>query len=236
MAGLAPLIALVGADGSGKSTLLGDVVAHIAQRRPAQSGYLGLGSGDLGKKIGHLPLIGPGLLRYLEDKAKQARDPNGQIPGLLTALVLYRYSLKRKARFERMMALRRAGITVVTDRYPQSEVAGFYDGPGLSAARSRSSLIRWLAAREKRLYDGMAAARPSLVLRLNIDLPTAIARKPDHEIGLLTQKIAVTPKLSFNGAQIIDIDATQPYGRVLADVLAAIDDQLRDGRRCPERV
>ena len=71
MPGLAPLIALIGADGSGKSTLLDDVVAHVARTRPAQSGYLGLGSGPLGKKIGALPLIGPGLERFLEDKSKE---------------------------------------------------------------------------------------------------------------------------------------------------------------------
>lgn len=227
MPGLAPLIALIGADGSGKSTLLDDVVAHVARTRPAQSGYLGLGSGPLGKKIGALPLIGPGLERFLEDKARRARDPNGRMPGLATALVLYRYSRKRKARFDAMMVLRRQGITVITDRYPQAEVAGFYDGPGLSAARTDSAIIARLAARERRLYDHMAAERPSLVLRLNIDLATAMARKPDHERTLLEQKIAATPRLTFNGAPICDIDATQPYDRVLADVCAAIDTVVR---------
>ncbi len=223
---LAPLVALVGADGSGKSTLLADLVAQVGRSRSAQSGYLGLGSGPLGQKIARLPLIGPSLHRFLEEKARQARDPDGRIPGLLTALVLYRYSLKRKARFDRMMALRTAGVTVITDRYPQIDVAGFYDGPGLSAARAETPLIRLLAARERRLYDAMVAEVPTLVLRLNIDLKTAIARKPDHAPELLQQKIDVTPKLRFNGAHIVDIDATQPYDRVLADCLSAVDTHI----------
>lgn len=220
---LAPLIALVGADGSGKSTLLGEVVAHVARTRPAEAGYLGLGSGPLGERIKSWPVIGVPLERFFSDKARQARNPNGRIPGVLTALVLYRYSLKRKARFDRMLALRQQGIAVVTDRYPQIEVPGFYDGPGLSAARADGWITKWLSARERRLYEEMASVLPTLVVRLNIDIATAVARKPDHERGLLAMKIDATPKLTFNRARIVEIDATQPLEKVLHDTKQAID-------------
>ena len=226
MADLAPLIALVGADGSGKSTLLGDVVAHVRKSRAAEAGYLGLGSGPLAERIKAWPIIGVPLERFLSGKARQARTPGGRIPGVLTAIVLYRYSLKRKRRFDHMLALRQQGITVVTDRYPQIEVPGYYDGPGLSAARADGAIIKWLAARERRLYEDMAASLPTLVVRLNIDIATAVARKPDHERGLLELKIAATPKLTFNGAQIVEIDATQPLEKVLSDTNQAIDKVL----------
>lgn len=222
----APLIALVGADGSGKSTLLGAVVAHVAHTRPAQPGYLGLGSGPLGERIKAWPIIGIPLERLLSKRASQARDPEGRIPGVLTAIVIYRYSQKRKKRFDQMQALRRRGIAVVADRYPQIDVPGFYDGPGLSAARAEGWLIKWLAARERQLYEEMVAVRPTLVVRLNIDIATAIARKPDHDPGLLEKKIAATPKLTFNGAQIVDVDATQPFTKVLEDITQAIDNAL----------
>lgn len=226
MPDLAPLIALVGADGSGKSTLLGDVVAHVRKTRPAEAGYLGLGSGPLGERIKAWPLIGPPLERYFSGKARQARTVGARIPGVLTALVLYRYSLKRKKRFDHMLSLRQQGIAVVTDRYPQIEVPGFYDGPGLSAARAEGAIVQWLAVRERRLYEEMAAYLPTLVVRLDIDIATAVARKPDHEPGLLEMKIAATPKLTFNGAQIVEIDATQPLDTVLANTNQAIDKVL----------
>lgn len=220
---LAPLIALVGADGSGKSTLAPDLLSHIAKTRAAQQGYLGLGSGPLGERIKAWPLIGPPLERFLSDRARRARDPNGTIPDVLTAVVLYRYSLKRKRRWDQIMALRRRGITVVTDRYPQAEVPGFYDGPGLSAARSSGTLIPWLAARERRLYALMASYVPTLVIRLTIDIETALLRKPDHAPELLMRKIAATPTLTFNGALIVDLDATTGYADVLALAKAAVD-------------
>lgn len=224
--GLAPLIAVVGCDGSGKSTLAADLLAHVRKTRTADTGYLGLGSGAMGNRIKAWPLVGPLIERRLSKKADQARDRTARIPGLLTALVIYRFSLKRRARFERVMDLRRRGVTIVTDRYPQTEVPGFYDGPGLSAARAEGWLVSRLAAKEAAIYADMAAHVPTLVIRLNIDAATALARKPDHAAALIERKVAVTPLLTFNGARIVDLDATMDYAEELALAKAAVDQAL----------
>ncbi len=72
------------------------------------------------------------------------------------------------------------------------------------------------------LYKKMAAVRPDVVLRLNVDLETAIQRKPDHRVASLEKKINVVPKLSFNGAPIVDIDSTQPLEKVLEQSRAVV--------------
>lgn len=217
MTGLAPLIAVIGCDGSGKSALSVDLLRWIQQEfGPAESHYLGLGSGQIGNRIKTWPLIGSAIERALSKRAGQARTKGSKIPGLATALVIYGFSLVRKRRFQRVLSLRRQGFIVVTDRYPQVEVPGFYDGPGLSAARPDSKLVAALAARERAIYEWMASFVPSLVIRLNVDVETAFARKPDHAIELLEAKVAVTPLLKFNGARIVDIDATMPYAEELA--------------------
>ncbi len=226
MAGLAPLIAVVGCDGSGKSTLAADLLSHVRETRPAESCYLGLGAGVTGERIKAWPLIGPSLERFLASRGSRARDSKDKIPGLGTALVLYGLSLRRKRRFERVLAMRRVGIAVVTDRYPQTEVPGFYDGPGLSAARADGWLVRKLAVRERRIYMWMASHVPTLVIRLNIDADTAMARKPEHARVLIERKVAATPLLRFNGAPIADLDAAQPYDQVLAEATAASDQAL----------
>ena len=125
-----------------------------------------------------------------------------------------------------MMQLRRQGVLVITDRYPQIEVPGFYDGPGLSAARAEGRVLRWLAAREARLYAEMAAHRPTLVLRLNIDAATALARKPEHGRALVEQKVAITPQLTFGDAPIAEIDATMDYAAEVALARRLIDQAL----------
>jgi thymidylate kinase len=223
---LAPLIAVVGCDGAGKSTLAGDLLAHLRKTRLAESGYLGLGSGPMGERIRAWPLIGPAVEGFFSKRATRARDPKDKIPGLGTALVLYAFSLRRQHRFRRVTAMRRCGIVVVTDRYPQTEVSGFYDGPGLSAARADGWLVKKLVARERAIYQRMASFVPTLVLRLNVDVETALARRPDHGADLLKAKVAVTPLLKFNGARIVDLDATTPYDEEFALAQKAVAEVL----------
>ena len=219
---LAPLIAIVGCDGSGKSTLAADLVAWMAGERPTQYSYLGLKSGNMGNRIKSWPIIGKAFEAYLANKAGQARDKSAVIPGAVTALAIFIFSRIRRRRFNAMMALRRKSVLVITDRYPQIEVPGFYDGPGLSAARAEGAIVKWLSARELGMYRQMAAVVPDLVIRLNIDIDTAMTRKSDHKRELLMAKIAVTPQLEFNGAKIVDLSSLNPYEAVLANSKQAI--------------
>jgi thymidylate kinase len=228
---LAPLIAIVGCDGSGKSTLSADMRNVLAEHRRAEVCYLGLGSGEIGNRIRQWPIIGPAMERALARKAKQTRSKDKTIPGLLTALVVFGFSLLRLRRFRHVLALRRRGVTVITDRYPQTEVAGFYDGPGLSAARAGSPLVAWLAARERRIYEYMASHRPDIVLRLNVDVETAFRRKPDHKPALLAEKVRVTPLLRFQGARIVDLDATTDYEQVRDQAFERVRPVLRRADR-----
>ena len=213
---MAPLIALVGCDGSGKSTLSGDLLAELSADHRIALCYLGLGSGALGERIKRWPLIGRWLERRIARRAGQTRTPGGTIPGLGTAIIVYLFSIMRLRRFRRVLAMRRRGIAVITDRYPQTEVAGFYDGPGLSAGLPGSRAVGALARRERRLYEWMAGFVPDVVIRLNIDLETAFARKPDHGYELLRRKVEATPTLRFNGAPIVDLDSRDPYDSVRA--------------------
>jgi hypothetical protein len=216
---------VVGSDGSGKSTLTADILAHIQRTRRAEMGYLGLGSGEQGRAIGRWPLIGQPLQRYLEDIAATLRDPQATIPGMLAARYAMRRSRKRRARFDQLLERRREGVTIVTDRYPQLEVPGMHDGPIL-AAKAPNEAIAALQRRERALYAGMAIWVPTLVLRLHIDVDTVMARKPDHDRALIERKVATVPELRFNGARIVDLDATMPYAEELALALAAVDEAL----------
>lgn len=222
---LAPLIAVVGSDGSGKSTLSADLLAHIQQSRAAESGYLGLGSGEQGRRIGRWPVIGPPLHRFLDGIADRLREPGEPIPGYLAARYALSKSRKRRARFDELLAQRRAGKVIVTDRYPQVEVPGLHDGPIL-AGIATSPLLAEMQAAERALYTEMAAYRPTLVIRLHVDVDTVMARKPDHDRCLITRKVKTVPLLAFNGAPIVDIDATMPYSDELALATAAVDEAL----------
>jgi hypothetical protein len=216
---------VVGSDGSGKSTLSADLLAHIQKTRAAESGYLGLGSGEQGRRIGRWPIIGPPLHRFLDGVADSLREPGGPIPGYLAARYALIKSSKRRAKFEQLVERRRAGVTVVTDRYPQIEVPGLHDGPILAGYATDARLAA-MQAKERALYVEMAAYVPTLVIRLHVDVETVMARKPDHNRALITRKVETVPMLAFSGAPIVDIDATIPYEEELALAIAAVDDAL----------
>ena len=213
------LVSLVGCDGSGKSSISQYLVQHFSETRPAVYGYLGLGSGDLGRRIGALPFIGPALEKKLNRKAKKARTKGEKMPGMMTGLVLFVFSLVRMRRFLRVRRAVEKGFLVVTDRYPQVEIPGQCDGPGLSAAYSYNPLIRLLAHLEKGIYQRIAEFRPDLVIRLNVDADTAYGRKPDHDLEALRVKTELMPKLNFNHAPLVEVDARQPYEAVQQEVL-----------------
>lgn len=220
---LAPLIAIIGCDGSGKSTVSADILAWARRHGPAEPAHLGNQSGNIGRVIARLPLLGALLDRAIARKTDSVRTQHGKkSPGFFTALVITAFSLRRLRRFRRVLALRRQGKIIITDRYPQLEVPGAYDGTGLSTTAPGSAFVRWLARRERVAYEWMTGYRPDLVIRLNIDLDTACARKPDHRRELLRDKVAATPLLKFYGAPIVEIDSTLPLAEVLAQARAAV--------------
>ena len=217
------IIAVVGCDGSGKSTLTADLIDQLSKKRPVQWLYLGQSSGNIADWIRSLPLVGAPFGRYLVRKAERAHSKEASAPDTLTAVVIFLLSLWRVHKFRRMLKLARRGILVITDRYPQAEVPGFYfDGTGLSSANAKSWLARQLLKQETRLYQWMASHIPTLLIRLNIDAETAHTRKPDHKLAMLRDKVRVIPTLHFNNAPILDLNGRDPYPQVLNAALTAI--------------
>jgi hypothetical protein len=194
----------------------------LRKQGPTEPLYLGQSSGRIGEWIHTLPIIGASFGRYLLRKSEKVHDQPSSPPGNLTALVIYLLSRWRAHKFRRMLTMSRRGVVVVTDRYPQTEKPGFlFDGPQLSKTDSGNWWVRKLRVRERRLYEWMSANVPLLVIRLNVDAETAHARKPDHKLASLREKIAGWPHLTFNGARILDLDARDEAATILDTSLRA---------------
>ncbi|ELU7161238.1 TPA: dTMP kinase [Escherichia coli] len=217
------VIAIVGCDGSGKSTLTASLVNELAARMPTEHIYLGQSSGRIGEWISQLPVIGAPFGRYLRSKAAHVHEKPSTPPGNITALVIYLLSCWRAYKFRKMLCKSQQGFLLITDRYPQVEVPGFrFDGPQLAKNTGGNGWIKMLRQRELKLYQWMASYLPVLLIRLGIDEQTAFARKPDHQLAALQEKIAVTPQLTFNGAKILELDGRHPADEILQASLRAI--------------
>ena len=193
------LVAVVGCDGTGKSTLTADLVKHLNKRW---------------------------LERRLAKKTSKAQSMSTGGPALWAALIMYGFSLYRMANLRKVKALADSGVLVISDRYPQAEVSGFYyDGPGIGVERVTGRLKTWLAQRERRLYQQeMAKYRPELLIRLDIDVETAFSRKPDHDYEELRDKIGIMSTIQYNGTHIYELDSRMPYKDVLAKALELVSD------------
>lgn len=217
---LAPVIAIVGSDGAGKSTVGDALLAWLREQGPAELCHLGKQSGNLARLIGRIPLVGRRVETGLENKVQKAEGDRG--PGFLTSIGIYAFTVRRMWRFRRMLRLQREGVTVLADRFPQVSHPAAIDGPGFGRMRCDRGLARILAPIELRQFEWMASHRPDLVIRLNVDPETAMARKPDHAPEKLVAKVQEIRQLTFGGAPIVDIDASQPLDAVLAEAKAAI--------------
>lgn len=218
---MAPLIAIVGSDGSGKSTVGEALLAWMNERQPTELHHLGKQTGNIGRAIARWPLVGGRLDKTI---VKQAGGAKNGAPTAFTATIIYAFSMRRVRRFKKMLRARARGVAILADRFPQTAVPGPMDGLGL--AKAGAGLPGRLARRERAQYQWMEQYRPDLVLRLNVDLPTALARKPDHRPSSLATKIADVPRLTFNGARIVDLDSTQPLDQVIDQAKAAIREAL----------
>ena len=220
---VAGLIAVVGSDGTGKSILTTDLVKNLKKHWVTERRYLGLISGEQGDKIKRLPVLGVWLERRLAAKSDKTQRMSNKSPALWAALIMYGFSLWRASNLRKVCRLAQSGVLVISDRYPQAEISGFYyDGPGIGVERAKSKLIKRLAASEQRLYQEMAKYRPELIIRLDIDVDTAYSRKPDHSYEELQDKISSMVKLRYNGSHILEIDARSPYNEVLEKAMKAI--------------
>lgn len=218
------VIAVEGCDGSGKSTLTTSLVPLLEKQCRTEFIYLGQSSGRIGEWIQTLPLIGKPFGRYLLKKSDNVHAKPSTPPGNVTALVIYLLSRWRLYKFKRMLRLARKGTLIVADRFPQAEVPGFrFDGPQLAKTSGGNRWVSLLRRHEQKLYEWMAGYRPMLLIRLNVDLETAYQRKPDHKLESLRQKLEVIPTLTFNGANILDLDGTEAADRVVAQAMQAIE-------------
>jgi thymidylate kinase len=225
----APLIAVIGCDGSGKSTVSEAVLAWAKRFGPAEAVHLGKQSGNVGRKLVQLPLFGKSIDKAIVHQAKETYGQRGaKNPKLFPALVVFGFQLRRLRRFRRMMALWKKNVIIVSDRYPQLDVPGAYDGTLFSTTSPASPLVHWMATRERAQFEWMTSYRPDLVIRLNVDIDTACARKPDHRRDSLEKKVIATPLFKFNGAPIVDIDSTQPLAEVVAQAKAAVTRTLTE--------
>lgn len=220
------IIAIIGTDGSGKSTITQDLVRWLRWKIDAHRIYLGSGGESLSPPVRALKWLSlrmrrrkrgarPSAANGTARGSSRKRSPLKELGSGLLALAIGEERLRKVKKAHRA---RTRGSILVTDRYPQAQHRGIYDGPRL-ARRSRASAVRQHFAKlEEQKYREMERLPPDVVVRLHVPVDVALRRKPEHDVEEVRTKVDLTDKIEFPGATVVDVDASAPYDEVIRSV------------------
>lgn len=219
------MVALMGVDGSGKSTAVATMRAWLGSKIDVVPIYFGTGDGRPSLLLRPFKLTMPLMMRFFRSKPRVASHgkPSGPPPGVLYSLLLIVWALavavdKRK----KLAAARRGtnrGLIVLTDRYPQSQIIGFNDGPLLTRL---TAVPDWLRRFEGAAYTLAGRLPPDLVIKLVVTPETAARREPKMDPEVIRERIAALQRLELPGARVVCVDAEQP----LAEVVRAVKQEV----------
>ena len=219
LAGVAPLIAAVGADGSGKTRLTKDLEQWLGAKLLVRHVYFGQPKTGIFFKL----LNKPGSMA-------RERSEQGSPDGLLGTVARYTDAAKwvalarkrRRLAHEAREAAKR-GEVVIAERFPLPEFFSMetpMDGPRLQPGGP-------FAHSELKHYQAIEPPDVTIVLRAN--LQTLRDRKLDLTVEEHTAKVAAVDGLTANDRRVV-VDAGRPYEDVLLVAKTTIWKALRESR------
>jgi thymidylate kinase len=220
------IIAFIGSDGSGKSTLSDELQQWLAWKIDSNKIYLGSGDGSLDVPVR--------LLKSLALKSQTEKGNNGSkgssqgnknfrgetsyLKEVASCLLDLSITNQRYRKLIEANQARTKGSILITDRYPQNQFVGIYDGPRVARKNTGSRLRKYFSGLEEKKYQEIIKIAPDIVFKLHVPLDVAMQRKPDHNVENIKQKAEITSQLRFAESKVVDIDASQPLIEVLNSV------------------
>lgn len=223
------LVAVLGSDGSGKSTVTRFVRTLLAPKLDVLYVYFGSGDGPSSAlrwplKVAHA-MIGGKRKRAATtgDRPSGARRHGALWPAAIAAWAVVLAREKRR-KLRTAWRARNRGMLVLTDRFPQTQIIGFNDGPLLSHGLDhRFAPFRRVAKWELDTYRLSEVYAPDLVIKLSVAQETALQRKPETGAFEVERRIAAVAGLTFpERTCVVTVDANRELAVVLRDVMRII--------------
>lgn len=219
------VVAVIGVDGSGKSTIVATIREWLDQEMDVIPIYFGTGAGRPSLILWPLKLMVPLITPLFKTKPKGSSHgkisdrPPSRLYSALLAIWATAASIEKRIKLSAAHRGARRGLVVVTDRYPQNQIAGFNEGPLMPRL---TGVPLWLRRFEAKAYSLAERLPPDIVIKLVVPPEVCARREPDMDPAVITQRIAAIPRLAFSGARVVSIDAQQP----LADVIRAVKKEV----------
>lgn len=219
------VVALVGIDGSGKTTVTTAIRQWLGAEVDVLPIYFGTGGGRPSLLLLPFKLLVPMASWALG--TKPAGSSHGGIsdrpPGpFYSALLAVWASIVAVEKRNKLLAARRGadrGMVVITDRFPQDQIAEFNDAPLLPRL---AKIPAWLRRFEANAYALARRLPPDLVIKLQTTPEVIMSREPDMDPLVIRRRVPALQQLTFGGAAVVSLDAGQPLADVIRSAKAAI--------------
>lgn len=222
------LIVFLGCDGAGKSTTISYVYKELIKKVDVYKVYMGSGDGDcsllrLPMKLVANRISGKGLSsKYSKNIQKSKKSIKSFFYG--TSKILWALALARekKIKCKKITKAKNRGIIVLSDRFPQTNIVGYNDGPLLSNYKnSKNILFKNLANWEEKIYSDCFKNTPDLVIKMTVDENIALQRKPEMNIEEIKDKKEAVNLIDL-GCKEVEIDTSVIPNNAVGDALKSI--------------
>ena len=223
------VVVFLGCDGAGKSTSLAYVKKEFNKKIDVKTCYLGSGDGSssllrkpmklVAKRVGGKGLGHSVDKEYCEKKHVSLKSRLYSVAKIIWAVTL---AIEKKGKLRDITKARTNGMLVVVDRYPQTLMSGFSDGPLLSRYLTHGGwLTKKIARWEYGIYDDAQRNMPDLILKLMVPTEVAIARKPEMTAEEIDNKKAAVRSMNF-ALRSVEIDTDQEMAVSLSQIMKEI--------------
>lgn len=226
------VVAFLGCDGAGKSTTLGYVKNEFKKKLDVKAEYLGSGDGSssflrkpmkiVAKKIG-----GKGIGHAVDKELDSNKDEKMKISlkarlySIAKVIWAVTLSKEKKSKLRKITKARNSGMLVLIDRYPQTEISGYSDGPLLNRYINSKGLYGAAARYEQSVYKSAYNNAPDLFIKLMVPTEVAIQRKPEMTEEEINKKKAAV-RAMYSDYNCIEIDTSREKSVTFGEVMDAI--------------
>jgi thymidylate kinase len=226
------VIAIIGADGSGKSTVVQNLTATFKKKLDVYKIYFGMGGGSISWSRKILMRVKKRLSRtnkkasahYINQATGQqdmVKRKYGFITNAFKCLEALMVANEKHSNLKVMQVAKRKGMLVICDRFPQSKILGYNDGPMVQEQiQSKNWILRFIAKKEARIYKLFDENPPDIIFKLIASADVVEARKPgETSLKTLHKKIEGFRQLKFpDSCKVITINAEEPIDKVLITI------------------
>jgi|GEM_PF-2852598 thymidylate kinase len=211
------IISIMGSDGSGKSTQVKLLTRILLTKMDVRYVYMGSGNGPASWHRNILNFIKK-VISKNKNKEVIKDDVNKKIPVSNSInikslwYVIYSLSLaiEKKRKLKKLKLFKKLGMISITDRYPQTQIFGYNDGPLLRDYKdSSNSILKNISEYEYNLYNLSENIYPDIVIKL-ITNPNILYERRKNEMTLnrIIEKQDGIKSIEFGSkTKVIEIDA-----------------------------